>query len=80
MTQFSVTIVQDEDGYYAHVPALQGCYAQGDTFEETLENIRDVAKLYPDELAESGEEISKAPQSYLTTIEICGYETEHEEN
>lgn len=80
MTQFSVTIVQDEDGYYAHVPALQGCYAQGDTFEETLENIRDVAKLYPDELAESGEKIPKAPQSYLTTIEICGYETEHEEN
>ena len=53
MTQFSVIIKKDEDGYYASVPALQGCYAQGDTYEEALENIKDAAKLHLDDLAES---------------------------
>ena len=72
MTQFSVIIEKDkdEDGYYAHVPALQGCYAQGDTFEETLENIKDSAKLHLDDMIESGQEIPKSSQIFHTTIEI----------
>jgi len=72
MTQFSVIIEKDkdEDGYYAHVPALQGCHAQGDTFEETLENIKEAVKLHLDEITESGQEIPKSSQIFLTTIEI----------
>lgn len=70
MTLFTTIIEKDEDGYYARVPALQGCYAQGDTFEETLENIEDAAKLYLDDLTESEQNIPKAPQIFLTTIEI----------
>ncbi len=29
----------EEGGYWAEVPAIQGCATQGDTFEELLENI-----------------------------------------
>jgi antitoxin HicB len=29
-----------EGGYWAEVPALQGCNTQGETYEETLENAR----------------------------------------
>ncbi len=72
MTQFSVIIEKDKDeyGYYARVPALQGCYAQGETFEEALENIKDAARLHLDDLTESGQEIPKSSQMFLTTIEI----------
>jgi len=28
-------------GYSVSVPALEGCYTQGDTFEEALENARE---------------------------------------
>jgi len=72
MTQFSVIIEKDkdEDGYYAHVPALQGCYAQGDTFEEALKNIKDAAKLHLDEITESGQEIPKSGQIFLTILDI----------
>ena len=70
MTQFSVIIEKDENGYYASVPSLQGCYAQGDTFEEALENIKDAAKLHLDELTASGQEIPESSQIFLTTIEI----------
>lgn len=44
--RFQVIIEQDEYGYYvADVPALQGCYTQGQTFEEALENIREVIAM-----------------------------------
>ena len=72
MTQFSVIIEKDEDGYYAHVPALQGCYAQGDTYEEALENIEDAIRLHLEDIAESGQEIPKSHMVSLTTVEISG--------
>jgi len=33
-------------GYSASVPALPGCYSQGETREEALENIREAAELW----------------------------------
>lgn len=48
-----VVIEQDEDGrYVAECPALEGCYTQGDTFEEVMENIEDVIKMCLEELRE----------------------------
>jgi len=32
-------------GYSASVPALPGCYSQGETVKEALENIREAAEL-----------------------------------
>ncbi|MCF6157082.1 MAG: type II toxin-antitoxin system HicB family antitoxin [wastewater metagenome] len=29
----------EEGGYWAEVPAIQGCFTQGDTWEELLQNI-----------------------------------------
>jgi predicted RNase H-like HicB family nuclease len=46
MTQYSAIIEKDEDGYFADVPIIQGCYAQGETYEEVLSNIEDVIKLH----------------------------------
>lgn len=44
---YRVIIEQDEDGkLVASVPALQGCYTEGDTFEEAIKNIEDVIKLH----------------------------------
>ncbi|MDO8603798.1 MAG: type II toxin-antitoxin system HicB family antitoxin, partial [bacterium] len=41
MKQYDLPIVieQDEDGYFAFCPALQGCYSQGKTYEEAISNI-----------------------------------------
>ena len=36
-----VILHKEEDGYWAEVPALKGCFSQGDTVEETLENIKE---------------------------------------
>ena len=34
----------EEGGFWAEVPALKGCYSEGDTFEEALANIREAAE------------------------------------
>ena len=44
---YRVIIEQDEDGkFVASVPAIQGCYTEGKTFEESIRNIEDVIKLH----------------------------------
>lgn len=41
-----IVIEADEDGFFVSCPPLQGCYSQGDTYEEAVENIRDAVKLH----------------------------------
>ena len=35
----------EDDVYLADCPYLQGCYTDGKTYEEALENIKDAIKL-----------------------------------
>jgi predicted RNase H-like HicB family nuclease len=43
---FQVIIEQDEAGYFvAECAALRACYTQGTTYEEVIENIKDVIEL-----------------------------------
>lgn len=37
---------ESEGGFSVSVPALAGCYSQGETLEEALENIREAAELW----------------------------------
>jgi len=56
--KFTVVVERDEDGLYvASVPLLQGCYTQGETYEEALENIKDAIKLHIEARKEVGEPI-----------------------
>lgn len=41
-----VVVEKDRDGYFAYCPALQGCYTQGETYEEALRNIEDAIRLH----------------------------------
>ena len=56
MTNYSIQVLieQDEDRkYIASCPSLEGCYIQGDTFEEAIENIKDVIEMCIRELKEA---------------------------
>ena len=45
-TQVTVYIEQDEDGIFiGSIPSLSGCHAQGETQEEMLQNLMEVATL-----------------------------------
>ena len=57
LLKLPIIVEKDTDGYYAFCPDIQGCYTQGDTHEEVIENIKDVIKLHLDEMREAGEEL-----------------------
>jgi predicted RNase H-like HicB family nuclease len=69
--RFSVVIEKDKDGYFAFSPELQGCYSQGDTYEETLENIRDAVRLHVEDRLDSGEEVPQSESVSLTSLEVA---------
>ncbi len=69
--RFSVVIEKDKDGYFAFSPELQGCYTQGKTYEETLQNIKDAITLHVEDRVESGEEILQAESISLTSLEVA---------
>ncbi len=56
--RFTVVVETDEDGVYiASCPALPGCYSQGDTYEEALENLKDAIRLHIDARRQLGEPV-----------------------
>jgi predicted RNase H-like HicB family nuclease len=60
---FQVIVEQDEDGWYvAECPALKACYTQGKTYEEAIENVKDVIALCLAELKASGAAVPTQPE------------------
>jgi predicted RNase H-like HicB family nuclease len=72
MNKFTLPVIieKDEDGYVASCPSLQGCYTQGDTYEEILENIKDAISLHIEDRLLSGEGLPKIGQISLTSVEV----------
>jgi predicted RNase H-like HicB family nuclease len=46
MMNYKVRIQKSEEGYSVSCPGLPGCWSQGETEEEALENIRDAISEY----------------------------------
>jgi len=69
--KFSVVVEKDRDGYFAFCPELQGCYTQGDSYEEVMENIRDAIRLHVEDRIENGEEIQQSESVSLTLMEVA---------
>jgi predicted RNase H-like HicB family nuclease len=69
--RFSVVIEKDKDGYYAFCPELQGCYTQGETYEEALANVKDAIHLHVEDRLEAGEEIPQPESVSLTSLDVA---------
>jgi antitoxin HicB len=68
---FKVIIEPDETGGYVVIcPSLQGCYSQGETIEEALENIREAILLCIEDLEAEGEEIPDSSKSLIATVMV----------
>lgn len=66
----AVVIEKDSDGYFAYCPALQGCYTQGDSYEEILNNIQDAIRLHIEDRLANNEPIPTSEMVSLTTLEV----------
>jgi len=69
--RFSVVVEHDEEGYFAFCPELQGCYTQGESYEEVLENIKDAIRLHVEDRLKNGEEVPHVDSISLTSLEVA---------
>ena len=66
----AVILESDEDGYFVSCPALQGCYSQGETYEEAMANIKDAMRLHIEDRRANGEEVPQPVSVSLSTVEV----------
>lgn len=59
----------EEGGFNVSVPALDGCYTQGETEKEALDNAKEAILCYLEGL-EKVNQIKTAPQTITKEIEI----------
>ena len=53
--EYSVVVHEaDEGGFWVEVPALPGCYSQGETVDEALAHVREAIEVYLEALSEEG--------------------------
>ncbi len=62
--RYKVNLKKTEEGYSVWVPGLPGCWSQGKTEEEALENIKDAIQSY----LETVEAISKGKESRYVEV------------
>ena len=55
--EYSVVVHEaDEGGFWVEVPALPGCYSQGESIDEALSNVREAISLYLESLRDEGKD------------------------
>ena len=67
---FTIIIEKDADGYYVYCPQLQGCYSQGETYEEALSNIKDAIQLHMEDRKEQKEDWREPESINVTSLEL----------
>ena len=57
-------------GYVVICPSFQGCYSQGETIEEALDNIKEAIELYLETISEDERKNYLSHEIYTTSVEV----------
>ncbi len=68
--RFAIVVEKDKQGYFAYCPELQGCYTQGETFEEVIENIKDAIRLHVEDRLANNEPVTTSDIISLSSVEV----------
>lgn len=60
----------DEGGFWAEVPALEGCFAQAETIEALLVEARQVVASHLEALREDGQTAPEASSIMIATVKV----------
>jgi predicted RNase H-like HicB family nuclease len=63
-SRYRVALLESEEGFSVSCPGLPGCWSQGATETEALDNIRDAIREYLAAVAES------LPDSNMREVEV----------
>ncbi|MEK7275057.1 MAG: type II toxin-antitoxin system HicB family antitoxin [Candidatus Desantisbacteria bacterium] len=67
--KYRVNLKKTDEGYAVWVPGLPGCWSQGKTEEESLENISDAIQSY----LETVEEINRDKETRYVEVREVSY-------
>jgi len=67
MAIYRVAIRQSEEGFSVSCPGLPGCWSQGATEEEALDNIRVAIREYVD----AAEELARSENSRVVEVAVA---------
>jgi len=63
MTKFKYEVIiywsQEDKAFIAEVPELPGCMADGETYQEALENVETIAREWVETAGETGRPVPK---------------------
>lgn len=69
--EYVVIIHQAEEaGYWAEIPALEGCFAQGESVEDLLEEARGAIACHLDALAAEGQSPPEPAGIMVATVRV----------
>lgn len=60
----------EEGGYWVEVPALPGCFSQGETVDESLRNIKKAIRSHIEALREDGQPVPSDGDYILGRVTI----------
>lgn len=60
--ELTIRVHHEDDGYWAEVVEMPGCFASGDTLDELIEALSEAVSLYRTDDPEAGEIIN--PESF----------------
>jgi len=68
---FAVVLVpQPEGGFFVECPALPGCYSQGESVQEALDNIREAILLAIEDLEATDETVPEGGAPLVTQVQV----------
>jgi predicted RNase H-like HicB family nuclease len=70
---FKVLLEPDEEagGYVVSCPALPGCYTQGNTIEEALENIKEAILLCLEDMQAQNQPILDMSRTLVSSVAVA---------
>ena len=73
LTFNAVFLGEDDGGYSVSVPALPGCFSQGNTFEGAVKNIKEAIELYLENERKDKEWLSyRTKREFMAPIKLYG--------
>ena len=71
--KINIVIEEDNDGFYAYCPQLEGCQSQGDSLEEVKQNIHEAVQLYIETLSDDEKQslVQKKVTSLMLEVQVA---------
>ncbi len=60
----------EEGGYWVEIPALPGCYSQGETLEKVMENVKEAVESHVDVLKQDNQVVPVERGLMIGKVEV----------